>query len=84
MTKDDVDRAVRKHLATANLAIVVVGDEVRSLADKLAAGESTPIVYDTKDTHPEVLKEDKLIERYPLPVSAPHIKIVSANNLFEK
>lgn len=84
MTKDDVDRAVRKHISTASLSIVVVGEKVKGLADTLAAGGPTPIVYDTKDTPADVLDEDKLIERYPLDVSPARLKIVSANSLFEK
>jgi zinc protease len=84
MTKTDVDRAVRKHLSTANLAVAVVGDKVRELAATLAAGKATPMVYDTKDTPAEVLAEDKIIEKHPLPVSPADIKIVSAKNLFEK
>jgi len=84
MTKADVDQAVRKHLSTKNLAVAVVGDRLQALADALATGKPTPIVYDTKDTPAEVVKEDKLIEAYPLPVSASRLKIVSANDLFEK
>ncbi len=84
MTKEDVDRAVRKHLATANLAVVVVGDNVRELAAAFEAGKPTPMVYDTKDTPAEVVKEDKIIEAYPLPVSPSRLKIVSASSLFEK
>ncbi|HEY5284044.1 MAG TPA: insulinase family protein, partial [Polyangia bacterium] len=84
MTKDDVDRAVRKHLSTANLAVAVVGEKLSPLAQALATGKPTPIVYDTKDTPADVVKEDKLIEAYPLPVSPSHLKIVSANSLFEK
>jgi zinc protease len=84
MTKDDVDRAVRKHLSTANLSIAVVGDKVKALADALVAGKPTPIVYDTKDTPADVLEEDQTIERYPLDVSASRLKIVSASSLFEK
>jgi zinc protease len=84
MTKDDVDRAVRKHLDTGKLAVTVVGDHVKALADTLSSGKPTPIVYDTKDTPAEVLREDKIIEAYPLPISAADIKIVSAKDLFEK
>jgi zinc protease len=84
MTKDDVDRAIRKHLSTSRLAITVVGANVRALADAFLAGKPTPIVYDTKDTPESVLAEDKLIERYPVPVSASQVKIVSAKSLFEK
>jgi zinc protease len=84
MTKDDVDRAMRKHLSTANLAVVVVGDKVKELAEALSLGRNTPMVYDTKETPADVLEEDKIIEAYPLPVSPSHLKIVSASSLFEK
>ena len=84
MTKDNVDRAVRKHLSTTNLSIAVVGDNVKALAESLLTGKPTPIVYDTKDTPADVLEEDKTIERYPLDLSASRLKIVSASSLFEK
>jgi zinc protease len=84
MTKEDVDRAVRKHVSTANLAVVVVGDKVKELAEALSAGKPTPMVYDTKDTPADVVKEDKIIGAYPLPVSPSRLKIVSASSLFEK
>ncbi len=84
MTKADVDRAVRTHLSTARLAVAVVGDGMHALGQALASGKATPIVYDTKDTPADVLEEDKVIESYPLPLSADRIKIVSANHLFEK
>jgi zinc protease len=84
MTKDDVDRAVRTHLSTANLAVVVVGDKVKELAESLSARKRTPMVYDTKDTPADVVKEDKIIENYPLTVSPSRLKIVSASTLFEK
>jgi zinc protease len=84
MTKDDVDRAVRKHLSTTNLSIAVVGDNAKALADTLVEGKPTPIVYDTKDTPADVLGEDQTIERYLLDVSASRLKIVSASSMFEK
>ena len=84
MTKADVDRAVKRHLSTENLTVAVVGDRVTELAAALAAGRPTPIVYDTKDTPAAVLAEDRLIEKYPLQISAGTIKIVSAKTMFEK
>jgi zinc protease len=84
MTKADVDRAVKRHLSTENLVVTVVGDKVTELAAALAAGRPTPIVYDTKDTPAEILAEDKIIEKRPLPISAGDIKIVSAKAMFEK
>jgi len=84
MTKDEVDRAVRKHLSTKNLAVAVVGENARALAESFATGAPTPVVYDTKDTPSTVIEEDKTIERYPIPVSPVQMKIVPAKSLFEK
>jgi zinc protease len=84
MTKDDVDRAVRKHLSTSKLAVAVVGQNLRALADAFAAGRATPVVYDTKDTPAAVLEEDKVIEAYPLAVSPSRTTIVAVKDLFEK
>jgi zinc protease len=84
MTKADVDRAVRRHLHPEQLAIAVVGAEVRTLAEAVASGRATPIVYDTEGTAAEVLAEDQLIEKLPLSLSARDLKIVSAQNMFEQ
>lgn len=84
MTKDDVDRAIRKHLSTRKLAVAVVGENVQDLADAFLAGRPTPIVYDTKGNPESVLEEDRVIQAYPLPVSASQVKIVAAKSLFEK
>jgi zinc protease len=84
MTKADVDRAVRRHIRPELLAVAVVGTQVHELAVTLASGRATPMVYDTQGTAAEVLKEDTIIERLPLPVSAADIKIVSAKTMFEQ
>ena len=41
-------------------------------------------MYDTKDTPPEVLKEDKTIERFPLPLSATRVRVVAVDEMFER
>jgi zinc protease len=84
MKKADVDRAVRKHLSAKNLAIAIVSDNAEALRDTLLAGKPTPIVYDTKDTPPDVLKEDKAIERFPLPISGSRTRVVPVDEMFEK
>jgi zinc protease len=84
MKKADVDRAVRKHLSTKNLAIAIVSDEGEALKQTLLSGKPTPIVYDTKETPPEVLKEDQLIERFPLPLSPARTTVVPVDSMFER
>jgi zinc protease len=84
MKKADVDRAVRKHLSTRNLAITIVSDKAEALKETLLSGKPTPIVYDTKDTPPEVVKEDQVIEKYPLPLSPARTTVVPVASMFEK
>jgi zinc protease len=84
MKKGDVDRAVRKHLSTRNLAIAIVSDDAESLRETLLSGKPTPIVYDTKDTAPEILKEDEAIEKVPLNLTAARTTVAPVETMFER
>jgi zinc protease len=84
MKKADVDRAIRKHLSVKNLSIAVVSDQAQQLKEALLSGKPTPIVYDTKDTPAEVLKEDQVIERFPLPLAAARTQVVPVGQMFER
>jgi zinc protease len=84
MKKADVDRAIRKHLSVKKLAIAIVSDKAEELRQALTSGKPTPIVYDTPETPPEVLKEDKVIERFPLPIAPSRVTLVPVDRMFEK
>jgi len=84
MKKADVDRAVRKHLSLKNLSIAIVSEKGAELKETLLSGKPTPIVYDTKDTPPEVLKEDRVIEKFPLGLKAAKVKVVPVEQMFER
>ncbi|HXJ23522.1 MAG TPA: insulinase family protein [Polyangia bacterium] len=84
MTKADVDKAVRKHLSLTGLCIAIVADHGQELADKLASDAPTPITYDTAGTPPDILAEDKIIEKFPVPVAKDAIKVVPVDQMFAK
>lgn len=84
MTKADVDKAVRKHLTLTGLCIAIVADDAQQLADKLASDAPTPITYDTAGTRPDILAEDKIIEKFPVPVAKDAVKVVPVEQMFEK
>jgi len=84
MTKAEVDRAIRKHLDPKRVTVAIVSDNAKALRAELLSGRPTPMTYDTKDTPADVLERDKSIERFPLPISASRIKIISAGVVFEK
>ena len=84
MTKAEVDRAVKKHLTPRDWAAAIVTATAEDTRKVLLSGAPTPIVYDTKGTPPEVLAEDKVIEKFPLPVSEKQITIVPVEQMFAK
>ncbi|HEY4184266.1 MAG TPA: pitrilysin family protein [Polyangia bacterium] len=84
MTKADVDRAVRKHLQLDNFAVAIVADKAADVKARLLDGKPTPITYDTGGTPAAILEEDKLIEKEPLPITADSVRVVSADQMFEK
>jgi zinc protease len=84
MKKADVDRAVRKHLTLNGLSIAIVADKAQALADKLTSGAPTPITYDTAGTPPDILAEDKIIEKFPIPLSKDAVRVVPVEQMFER
>jgi len=84
MKKAEVDRVIKKYLGIDKLAIAIVTDKGAEVRSKLVDGVPTPITYDTAGTPPEILAEDKVIEKFPLPVKADNVKVVPVDQLFEK
>ena len=84
MKKADVDRAVRKHLTLNGLSIAIVADKAQALADTLISAAPTPITYDTAGTSPDILAEDKIIEKFPIPLSKDAVRVVPVEQMFER
>jgi zinc protease len=84
MRKADVDRAIRKYISIKALAIAIVADNANDVRAKLASGAPTPITYDTAGTPEAILAEDKVIEKFPLPIDKENIKVVPVDQMFEK
>jgi zinc protease len=84
MKKAEVDRVIKKYLGIDKLAIAIVTDKGAEVRSKLIDGAPTPITYDTAGTPPEILAEDKTIEKFPLPVKADNVRVVPVDQMFEK
>lgn len=83
MTAEDVNAAVKKHLAARALQIAIITGDAKKLSDAILAGKPTPPVY-TSPKPPEIVKQDKEhIEAMPLGVDAAHVKIVPTGAMFQ-
>lgn len=81
ITVDDVNRAVRKYLQTANLRIVLVTGNAAEMKAALERDLPVPKKYGT-EVSAELLAADELIQRTKIKPAA--IEIVPVEQMFEK
>jgi zinc protease len=84
MKKAEVDAAMRKHLSVEGLTIAIVAEKGQQVADTLLSGAPTGITYDTAGTPPEVVAEDDLIKRFPIPIDKENVRVIPVDKMFEK
>lgn len=82
LTLADVNRAIREHLATNRMRIVVVTKDAQGFRDALLSGKPSPITYVSPKPQ-DILDEDKLIEAYKLDVQPEHVRIVPVDQVFQ-
>ncbi len=83
LSADEVNAAVKRHLQADKFWIVFITKDAEGLKRMLVSGEETPITYPTQKP-PEVLAEDREIQRYPIPVREENIRIVSVEEVLEE
>jgi zinc protease len=81
---EDVNAAVKRHLNATNLAVAIVTEGAAELKETLLSGGPTPITYQTPTTSANLLKEDKEIEAFRLPVNKERVRVLSAQEMFER
>jgi len=79
---DDVNAAVRKHLRADGLHIVAIGQGMEAFKSRLLAGDASPMTYNSPKPD-EIVKEDKVVASWKLPVTAENIRIMPVDKVFE-
>ncbi|HSP15129.1 MAG TPA: pitrilysin family protein [Thermoanaerobaculia bacterium] len=80
LTRDDVNRAIKKYFSAKDLAVVIVTKDAQALRDQLAADQFSEIKYDAPK--PQLAQEDKIIGAYKLNIAPEKIRIVPVDNVF--
>ncbi|AKU20926.1 pitrilysin family protein [Massilia sp. NR 4-1] len=81
LTVDDVNAAIRKHLSSKNLSVVMIAKDAAGLKDKLLSDAFSPIKYDGNKPK-ELLDEDQVIGNMKLNIKPEAVKITPAANVF--
>jgi zinc protease len=82
LTREQVNAAIRKHLRADRLQIVAVAPDAADLKKQLIGAGPSAIPYTTPKP-PEILEEDKLVERFDIGLRAEDVEIVRVEQVLE-
>jgi zinc protease len=82
LTLEKVNQAIKRHLKSNQMRVVIVTKDAEALQEVLIAGKPSPITYNSPKPE-ELLAEDKLIEKYPIPTKREWVKIVPVEKVFD-
>ncbi len=82
LTRDDVNKAIKKYLSAKNLSLVYIAKDAEGLRDQLLKDAPSSVTYDAPK--PQLAAEDKVIGAYKLNIKPENVKITPVDNVFAK
>jgi zinc protease len=83
LTLEDVNRAIKKHLTSKDLSVVMITKDAQGLKDRLVTDEFSQIKYDASKPQ-ELLEEDKVVGSRKLNIRPEAVRITSVDEVFAK
>jgi zinc protease len=82
LTREEVNRAIAKHLGGGNFTIVAVARNCASLQSKLLEEAPSPMTYNSPKP-PALLEEDKTVSIWKIGLKPGNARIIDAGTVFE-
>ncbi len=82
LTLADVNNAIKKHLASNKMRVVMVTKDAEGLKNQIVNNTPATISYASPKPK-EIIDEDKIIFTYPVPVKAADVTITPVGTVFE-
>lgn len=82
LTRDDVNRAIRRYLRTDHLVIVAVSKNGEQLKQLLASEDPSPMTYNSPKSS-AITEEDKIVEKWPLNLRPSDITVKPVAEVFQ-
>jgi zinc protease len=82
LTLADVNRAIKQYLAPGNMRVVLITKDAEGLRDAIVNGTPSPIKYNSPKPD-DIMAEDKVIEKYKIPVAAAQVTVVPVEKVFQ-
>jgi zinc protease len=82
LTLADVNRALRQHLKSNSMRVVLVTKDAEALRQAILKGDPSPITYNSPKPA-DIMAEDKIIERYKINVRPADVAVVPVAQVFQ-
>jgi len=82
LTVDDVNRAIKQHLATDRMQIVIVTKDPKPFEDAVAKNTPSAMVYNSPKPK-EIVDEDAIIQAYRINVKPEDVSVVPVERAFQ-
>lgn len=81
LTVDDVNAAIKRHLQVDDMAIALVTGEAAQLQKAIVEDAPSSVTY-TSPKPEDVMKEDEIINAYPLKISSDKVRVIPVDSVF--
>jgi zinc protease len=82
LTLADVNRAIKQHLKSDRMRVVIITKDGAALRDAILKGTPSPITYNSPKP-PDILAEDKIIQTYKIDVRPANVSVVPVERVFQ-
>ena len=82
LTVEKVNEALKRHLKSNQMRVVMVTKDAEALKEAIVSGKPSPITYNSPKPE-EILAEDKVIEKYPIPTKPEWVTVTPVSNVFK-
>jgi zinc protease len=82
LTREDVHRAIRRHLASKDLSVVIVTRDAEALRENLVSDAFSPITYDAPK--PQLAEEDRVIGSLRLHIRPDAVRVTPVDEVFAR
>ena len=82
LTVDDVNRAIRQHLAANRMRIVIITKDPEPFLEAVAKNTPSPITYNSPKPK-DIMDEDAVIQAYRINVKPADVTVVPVQKVFE-
>ena len=82
LSLDDVNRAIRQHLAPNRMRIVIITKDPKPFQDAVAKNTPSPITYNSPKPK-DIMDEDEVIQAYRINVKPADVTVVPVEKVFQ-